>query len=729
MQSSFAQDYEVLKDIAVRPSERLVRARLRKTGDPYAVRFIDTANMGGAQKTALRYEATLFSNSEGKALIPYEEVFWNEKPDTVIIVMPFCDNGSLYTHIERYKKRGTPCSEEKTRAIGSQMAKALQALNDALLAGTDPYPLPPLTPEAILLTSSGQIYFKAFCSWRALESEGVTASEYEIAYTAPEVLAGQPRTEKSDVWSLGCILYELASARPCFSGDTGSSLRSRVENGEIRPMPTLVRPALATLIVAMLQYNPDNRPTLLDVRASLFAISAADRVYHWDTDVESEMVDCELPVMNKINELLYGVRVSFLSTTIRSSTISFSNSAMTLSNITELNKGTPSTLDRPLNSSVYSSRLLASGSDLPSMTGSRRIPMPAPYPPQGVPPNKIKPIATRQDIPGSGAKLSTPESDLTLSTLRDNTRFPPTSPTLPSMTGNVKLPSGSMLMGAGSSSPSTTAPCTLSVYTGVGNSTEYTALMIAAMQNDVVRIRDLVHESSKQVLCRGPGGKTALMLAAERGFGAAVSALMGSEAGGQILLPDGRQGMSALMLAAAAGHNRIVEYLLSSEIKLQNEDGNTALILAARAGQATCVEMLKDSEARMVNRRGETALMNAAAAGHDECVRILLEEESAMRTSYGWTALCFAAMNNRIETLRLLMPIEAGLQDFHDGCTGVTALMIAAEAGHTECVRLLKDKELALRNAEGKKAVDYAIGANQYDCVLLLTEDTGNEAP
>lgn len=725
MQSSFAQDYEVLKDITVRPCERLVRARLRKTGDLYAARFLDTANMTDTQKGFLRDEVTLFSSQERHELVPYEEVYWNEKPDTAIIVMPFCDNGSLHTHIERYKRRGTPCSEEKTRAIGSQIARALQSFNGSLLIGGETHALPQVTPKAILLTSSGQVYFKAFCSWRTLSSEGLTPSEYEIAYMAPEVLAGHPRTEKSDVWSLGCILYELASARPCFSGDTGNSLRSRVENGEIRPMPTLVRPALATLVVAMLQYNPDNRPTLLDVRASLFAISAADRVYHWDPDVEAEMADHELPIMNKINELLYGVRVSFLSTTVRSSTISFSNSAMTLSNITELNKGTPSSLDRPSSSSIYSSRLLASGTEFPSMTSSRRVPMPAPYPPQGAPPHKAKNLVTKQELPGSDAKLSTPESDLTLSTLRDNTRFPPTSPTLPSMTGNVKLPSGSMIAGAGSSSPSTTAPCTLSVYTGIGNSAEYTALMIAAMQNDVVRIRDLVHESSKQVLCRGPGGKTALMLAAERGFGAAVSTLMGSEAGGQILLPDGRQGMSALMLAAIAGHSKIVEYLLSSEIKLQDEDGNTALILAARAGQAASVEMLKGSEARMVNRRGETALMNAAAAGHEECVRILLEEESAMRTSYGWTALCFAAMNNRIETIHLLMPTEAGLQDFHGGCTGVTALMIAAEAGHTECVRLLKDKELLLKNAEGKKAVDYAIEANQYDCVLLLTENTG----
>ena len=80
-----------------------------------------------------------------------------------------------------------------------------------------------------------------------------------LAYMAPEQLRGEGATSRSDVWALGVVLYELATGRRPFSGDTQFTLSSSILASEPPPLPARVAPGLKRIILRCLSRDPGER--------------------------------------------------------------------------------------------------------------------------------------------------------------------------------------------------------------------------------------------------------------------------------------------------------------------------------------------------------------------------------------------------------------------------------------------------------------------------------------
>ena len=78
----------------------------------------------------------------------------------------------------------------------------------------------------------------------------------------PEVWRNQPYSFSSDVWALGCLLYEMASFSVPFEARSMSELRQKVMRGRIPPVPKLYSSDLANMVSMMLDPNQDARPPL-----------------------------------------------------------------------------------------------------------------------------------------------------------------------------------------------------------------------------------------------------------------------------------------------------------------------------------------------------------------------------------------------------------------------------------------------------------------------------------
>lgn len=79
-------------------------------------------------------------------------------------------------------------------------------------------------------------------------------------YACPEVWKDQPYDLKSDIWSLGCVLYEAATKQPPFKGGNMKALYHAVLRGSYQPLPKIYSSDFAAAIGAMLQVNPIIRP-------------------------------------------------------------------------------------------------------------------------------------------------------------------------------------------------------------------------------------------------------------------------------------------------------------------------------------------------------------------------------------------------------------------------------------------------------------------------------------
>ena len=79
-------------------------------------------------------------------------------------------------------------------------------------------------------------------------------------YMSPEICASERYTLASDIWALGCIMYELCTRKVPFNAITQIQLVQKIKEGRLDPMPDHYSPELKDVIKSCLKVNPLHRP-------------------------------------------------------------------------------------------------------------------------------------------------------------------------------------------------------------------------------------------------------------------------------------------------------------------------------------------------------------------------------------------------------------------------------------------------------------------------------------
>lgn len=84
-------------------------------------------------------------------------------------------------------------------------------------------------------------------------------------YASPEVWRDSPYDNKSDIWSLGCILYEMVTLKPPFRASSMDGLYKKVTAGEYMKIEENVSQDLMKMISYLLSVNPQKRPSCAQI--------------------------------------------------------------------------------------------------------------------------------------------------------------------------------------------------------------------------------------------------------------------------------------------------------------------------------------------------------------------------------------------------------------------------------------------------------------------------------
>lgn len=79
-------------------------------------------------------------------------------------------------------------------------------------------------------------------------------------YMSPEICAAERYTLKSDIWSLGCIMYELCQRAPPFNAKSHFALVQKIKEGRVDPLPQIYSQELQSVIKSCLKTNSNQRP-------------------------------------------------------------------------------------------------------------------------------------------------------------------------------------------------------------------------------------------------------------------------------------------------------------------------------------------------------------------------------------------------------------------------------------------------------------------------------------
>ena len=84
-------------------------------------------------------------------------------------------------------------------------------------------------------------------------------------YASPEVWKDEPYDIKSDVWSLGCVIYEMVTLKPPFQAEDMQGLYKKILKGQFPKTPEHFSSDINTMLKVMIQVNPKKRPTCVQL--------------------------------------------------------------------------------------------------------------------------------------------------------------------------------------------------------------------------------------------------------------------------------------------------------------------------------------------------------------------------------------------------------------------------------------------------------------------------------
>ncbi|CAJ1447059.1 unnamed protein product [Effrenium voratum] len=210
-----------------------------------------------ARDTAVR-EAVALRKVRHPNVVRFRQVF--VRSGWLCLVMDFADGGDLCAAVKDRAKSGQPFEESAVLECFSQVADAVRYVHAHKMVHRD------IKSRNVFLCRTGQALLGDFGLVRLLEST------LELAHTrvgtpyylSPEIIRKQPYNYKTDVWSLGVLLYEMAALKRPFMG-TLETLPKIILKGDYEPLGGHFSPALHGLVARLLALDPNQRPPLAEL--------------------------------------------------------------------------------------------------------------------------------------------------------------------------------------------------------------------------------------------------------------------------------------------------------------------------------------------------------------------------------------------------------------------------------------------------------------------------------
>ncbi|CAD8099627.1 unnamed protein product [Paramecium sonneborni] len=247
------KNFKILSKLGDGSFSNVYKVRRLEDNLEYALKKVNLTNLSEKEKQNALNEVRILASIQHQNIIMYKEAFIDQVSNSLCIVMELASDGDLYQRIQKCIKAGSFFQENEILRYAFQILSALNILHEMKVMHRD------IKSANIFLINNevklGDLNVSKVAKQGLLYTQ--TGTPY---YASPEVWKDHPYDCKSDIWSLGCVLYEMAALKLPFQAEDMDSLYKKVIKGYYQKLPTSYSYDLQNLIRMMLQISTSLRP-------------------------------------------------------------------------------------------------------------------------------------------------------------------------------------------------------------------------------------------------------------------------------------------------------------------------------------------------------------------------------------------------------------------------------------------------------------------------------------
>lgn len=266
MEEARVDHYDVLEVIGRGSFGKVCKVRRKHDGMILVWKEMNYGTMSQKEKELVVSEVNILKDLNNPFIVKYFDRIVDRTTTKLYIVMEFCAGGDLGKVVKKCKAERTSLDEKVIWKVIAQTVVALKDCHRRKEGGEyKPILHRDIKCANFLLDGQNNVKLGDFGLARELGSGKMAQTNVGTPYyMSPELINEKEYNEKTDIWSLGCLIYELAALRPPFEAANQVALALKITAGKFSRIPMKYSDNLSDLIRSMLQIDPRKRPSVED---------------------------------------------------------------------------------------------------------------------------------------------------------------------------------------------------------------------------------------------------------------------------------------------------------------------------------------------------------------------------------------------------------------------------------------------------------------------------------